>query len=440
MTTTTRPAPPAVEKATRRDLVPLLLVALVVAIIAELIGKHTIPVGPASISIYPMVWGLLIGAIVSIQPVVRIPVKIQRTANALMGLFVLILCARLAFNIGPALEAILSAGPALLLQELGHLFGTVVLALPLAVLLRMGPATVGATFSLDREPAFAMVNDRYGPDSDQYRGVLAMYVFGTLFGAVIISFLTSFIASLDVFSPLALAMGVGVGSGSMMAAGVASITDLYPAQAEAVQGMAAVSNLITSLAGVYVGMYVALPLADKLYHLLTGGRHRKPAADAGVNREFRESVSANFAPVHVPLWVAMGAVSVIGLITASIVARGLSLNLVIGYLIMDVLVLVALALARLTRVISALIWVTTIGAFLSSPWSPVAEQVTAWVGSVDFLSIATVVLVMAGLSLGKDVPLLRTIGWKIIPVGLVAVIASFLGASVIAEFTLGLWG
>ncbi len=418
-TTTTRPAPVRAEPAGVRDLVPLLLVALVVAIIAELIGKHTIPVGPASISIYPMVWGLLIGAIVSIQPVVRIPVKVQRTANALMGLFVLILCARLAFNIGPALEAILSAGPALLLQELGHLFGTVVLALPLAVLLRIGPATVGATFSLDREPAFAMVNDRYGPESDQYRGVLAMYVFGTLFGAVIISFLTSFIASLDVFSPLALAMGVGVGSGSMMAARVASITDLYPAQAEAVQGMAAVSNLITSLAGVYVGMYVALPLADKLYRLLTGGRHRKPAAahvapdaasDTGTNREFRESVSANFAPVHVPLWVAMGAVSVIGLITASIVARGLSLNLVIGYLVMDVLVLVALTLARLTRVISALIWVTTIGAFLSSPWSPVAEQVTAWVGSVDFLSIATVVLVMAGLSLGKDVPLLRTIG------------------------------
>jgi hypothetical protein len=56
-----------------------------------------------------------------------------------------------------------------------------------------------------------------------------------------------------------------------------------------------------------------------------------------------------------------------------------------------------------------------------------------------FLSIATVMLTLAGLSLGKDIPLLKNIGWKIIPVGLVAVTASFLLSTVIAEFALGLW-
>ena len=44
-------------------------------------------------------------------------------------------------------------------------FGSLLLALPLAVLLRMGPATVGATFSIDREPSFAMVTSRFGADS-----------------------------------------------------------------------------------------------------------------------------------------------------------------------------------------------------------------------------------------------------------------------------------
>lgn len=38
-----------------------------------------------------------------------------------------------------------------------------------------------------------------------------------------------------------------------------------------------------------------------------------------------------------------------------------------------------------------------------------------------------------------DIPLLKTIGWKIIPVGLVAITASFLLSTVIAEFALGLW-
>ncbi|MDI3279596.1 DUF3100 domain-containing protein, partial [Arthrobacter sp. AL08] len=68
-----------------------------------------------------------------------------------------------------------------------------------------------------------------------------------------------------------------------------------------------------------------------------------------------------------------------------------------------------------------------------------AAALTAVIKTVDFLSIATVMLTLAGLSLGKDIPLLKNIGWKIIPVGLVAITASFLLSTVIAEFALGLW-
>lgn len=151
------------------------------------------------------------------------------------------------------------------------MFGTIALALPLAVLLRMGPATVGATFSIDREGSFAMVSERYGPpDSDQYRGVLSMYVFGTLFGAVLISLIASLATSFNIFDPpLALAMGAGVGSGSMMAAAAASVVSAHPEMADQVLAVAATSNIITGLLGVYVGMYVALPLADRIYGALT---------------------------------------------------------------------------------------------------------------------------------------------------------------------------
>ena len=62
---------------------------------------------------------------------------------------------------------LLDAGPALLLQELGHLFGTVLFSLPIAVALKMGRATVGACFSIDREGSFAIVGDKYGADSDE---------------------------------------------------------------------------------------------------------------------------------------------------------------------------------------------------------------------------------------------------------------------------------
>jgi hypothetical protein len=61
------------------------------------------------------------------------------------------------------------------------------------------------------------------------------------------------------------------------------------------------------------------------------------------------------------------------------------------------------------------------------------------VGSVNFLSICTVMLSVAGLCLGKDLPLLRNVGWKIVPVGLVSITASFLLSVVIAEFALSFW-
>ncbi|MER6988908.1 DUF3100 domain-containing protein [Saccharopolyspora hirsuta] len=439
MSTSAAPAEPGA----RRTL-PIAALALVIALVVQLVGQVEIGLGIGSIIIFPMVWGLVLGLVVSVQRFKPLGADLQKVASALVGVAVMLLVARLAFNIGPSLPTLVRAGPALLLQEIGHLLGTVALALPLAVLLRMGRATIGATFSLDREPSFAMVSEKYGPDSDQYRGVLAMYVFGTLFGAVFITLLTSLVANWRIFDPLALAMGAGVGSGSMMAASTASIANAYPADEEAVLGMAAVSNLITTVLGVYVGIYLALPLADRFYRLLTGDRDTAAAragesASAG-NRAFREQVAAASAQVALPLWLSLGVLTVLGIGTASIAAGALSWEVVGGYAVLLALVLLGLLLAKLSRKISAIVWITTVGAYVSSPWFPGAEVLNPLVKSVDFLSIATVMLTLAGLSLGKDVPLLRRIGWKIIPVGLVAITASFLLSTVIAEFALGLWG
>jgi hypothetical protein len=66
-------------------------------------------------------------------------------------------------------------------------------------------------------------------------------------------------------------------------------------------------------------------------------------------------------------------------------------------------------------------------------------ELTTVVTSIDFLSIACATLTFAGLSLGKDAALLKTVGWRIVPVGLVAITASFLLSAVIAEFALGFW-
>ncbi|MFF3492881.1 DUF3100 domain-containing protein [Streptomyces sp. NPDC002795] len=440
------------DRGTRtRQTLPIAGLALVIALVVQFIGELDIDLGIGSIIIFPMVWGLLLGLLVSLQKFRPLGIDLQKVAAALVGVAVMILVARLAFNIGPSLPTLADAGPALLLQEIGHLLGTVAIALPLAVLLRMGKATVGATFSLDREPSFAMVSEKYGPDSDQYRGVLAMYVFGTMFGAVFITLLTSLVSNWKIFDPLALAMGAGVGSGSMMAASSASIVAAYPGDEQAILGMAAVSNLITTILGVYVGIYLALPLADRFYRFLTRNG-RAEAAEAAVtepgeteqsaaeNRAFREQVASSAGEIKLPLWLSLGVLTVLGLGTASVAAGHISLDIIGGYAVLLALVLVGLVLAKVSRKVSAIVWITTVGAYVSSPWFFASDTLNRLVSSVDFLSIATIMLTLAGLSLGKDLPLLRRIGWKIVPVGLVAITASFLLSVVIAEFTLGAWG
>ena len=450
--------PPAPAQAGPKQTLPIAALALVITLVVQFVGQLDINLGIGSVIIFPMVWGLVLGLLVSVQKFKPLGLDLQKAAAALVGVAVMLLVARLAFTIGPSLPTLVKAGPALLLQEIGHLLGTIALALPLAVLLRMGKATVGATFSLDREPSFAMVSEKYGPDSDQYRGVLAMYVFGTLFGAVFITLLTSLVANWRIFDPLALAMGAGVGSGSMMAASTASIVDAYPAGEEAIMGMAAVSNLITTVLGVYVGIYIALPLADRFHRLLTrrqdtpvaaapvpGASAASGTADPGAdetadNRAFREQVAEASNQVTLPLWLSLGVLTVLGVGTASVAAGALSWKILGGYAVLLALVLLGLFLARVSRKISAIVWITTVGAYVSSPWFPGAELLNPLVKSVDFLSIATIMLTLAGLSLGKDIPLLRRIGWKIIPVGLVAITASFLLSTLIAEFSLGFWG
>lgn len=413
---------------------------IVISAVAQAIGAKTIPLGGAlSITMLPMIWGLLAAGFVSGQPWRRMSLTSQEIATAIMGVAVLLLCARLSFTIGPNIGLVISAGPALLLQELGHLFGTLLLALPLAVLLRMGPATIGATFSIDREGSFAMVSERYGSDSPQYRGVLSMYVFGSVFGAIIVSVIASLTTSLGVFDPRALAMGSGVGSGSMMAAAAAAVVVGHPEMKDQVLALAATSNLITGFLGLYVGVWISLPLADRFYKFLT----RNPAAVLPGNEKPVPAVETGAVlaqPVHLSRWVSMLALTVPGVIVATIASGSFSIDSVLTYVVLCVLAALGLWLSDLTKgKVPAIVTVITLGTLLTSPISPIAGWLVTTAKSVDFLTAITVMLTIAGLSIGKDLPALKSIGWKIIPVGTVAIAATFVLSTIVAEFALGLW-
>ncbi|WP_457946629.1 hypothetical protein ACTAQI_13865 [Pseudarthrobacter sp. alpha12b] len=121
--------------------------------------------------------------------------------------------------------------------------------------------------------------------------------------------------------------------------------------------------------------------------------------------------------IKLPLWLSLSVLTVLGIGTASIAAKGFDLTIVLAHVVLEALVLVGIALAKVTRKISAIVFITTIGAYISSLWFFGAEALNAAVKTADFLSSATVMLPLPGLSLGKDIPLLKNFGWKIIPVG-----------------------
>lgn len=446
---TSEPSPPRIIAPTLRSPGLWILAGLIIVIaaIAQFIGAVEISLGFAALSLLPMIWALAMGVGISTQRIRRLPLDLQHVANAVMGVAVLVLVARLSFTLGPNIPFLLDAGPALLLQEIGNIVGPICLALPLAVMLRMGSATVGATFSIDREGAFAMVTERFGPNSQQYRGVLSMYIFGSVFGAVIISLIASLASSLGIFDWRALAMGAGVGSGSMMAAGSASVTAAHPEFADQILALSTTANLIASIAGAYLGIWVALPLADRFYRFLTRRQSakddKKADSAAKVLKTSTDLASAvTDAPiVKMPLWISLSMISVAGVVVSVVSTGGFSWDMVITYLAMALLTAAGIWVARITKgKAPAIIIVITVGTLLTIPASPVSSWLLQVSESVDFLAVITMMLSVAGLSIGKDLPLLRQIGWKIIPVGIVVIVATYLASTVIAEGVLQIIG
>lgn len=416
--------------------IPLLLVATLVTIAAELIGSHEINIGIGTLTLLPLIWGLLLGAAVSLQKFKPFPAGSQRIASAAMQVGVLLLVTRLSFMVGENIAVLLTAGPALIVQEIGNLL-TIVVAMPIAVLLGMGRASIGATFSIAREGSFAMVGERYGSDTAENRGVLAMYVFGTVFGALWVGLLASILAGTGVFDPLALAMGSGVGSGSMMAAASNAVVAQFPSMEGDILALAALSNLLSSALGLYIGVYVALPLAERFYKLLTRGRDREPVGTGAVLSEAKVTTSGGAPRRRSPsVWALLGLASAVMLVSIWTAGGAVSADVLPGMAVIVAFVVLGLVAHRYLK-ISSLVATMTLAMAATLPGSPVAGFVLDLSEPIGFLPMTTPVLVLAGLGLGRDARVLGSVGWRIIPVGLLVLTGTFVGSVLIAQAVLG---
>mgnify|MGYP000872844553 CR=1 FL=1 len=258
------------------------LLALAMVIISEYIGIKSFKVGPGTVMLLPMLYALVIGMFL---PALRLVDRTDmETASPFIGFSVMYLTAKMGTTIGPSLPKILSAGPALILQEFGNL-GTIFFSLPIAVLVfKMGREAVGICFSISREGSLAIVSDLYGLDSPEGRGVMGAYIVGTLFGAIFNGLMVGFLISLGIFHPFALAMACGTGSASMMAASLGPVVAAYPTIQTELSAFAATSQLLTSVDGLYMSLFIAVPITEWLYRKLKGKEAERETPKEGVNQ------------------------------------------------------------------------------------------------------------------------------------------------------------
>lgn len=80
-------------------------------------------------------------------------------------------------------------------------------------------------------------------------------------------------------------MGAGVGSASMMAAATAPIIAVYPDYEQQIMALAGAANLLTTVLGVYFGLFVSLPVMEKTYNFFTGRTREQDLAEEAAHHE-----------------------------------------------------------------------------------------------------------------------------------------------------------
>ena len=245
------------------------ITVLFLVLIAESIGPIKIELlEGVEVSIMPLLYSMVLGLICYLaKPIQWIKRRQARIAEGAMMLFIGVLIAKLAISSGQSIHLIFEMGPALMLQELGHL-ATILIALPAAILLGFKRESIGMTNSIGREPEVAVVVDKYGFNSPEARGIFALFIIGTIIGTVFISFVASLSTALLPLHPYAFAMASGVGSASMNAAALGPTLAAFPALETQIEAFAGFSNLLSFSVGVYIVMFLALPLTEKLYYKL----------------------------------------------------------------------------------------------------------------------------------------------------------------------------
>lgn len=414
------------------------LLVIVTSLLAEWIGIIKIPIGIGTLVLLPLLYAFIFTILLNpnVIPSMKAVISKDRAKFASYAVLLSIMpfIAKFGVGVGPKVEEIIAAGPALLLQELGNVM-TALIALPVAVLVfGMGREAIGATHSIAREPNIALIADKYGLQSAEGIGVMGVYVMGTLFGAIYFSLMAGIIASMDIMDIRALAMACGIGSGSMMGACSAALAETVPAQAETITAFAATSNLLTYATGLFVSLFVALPFTEFLYKVISKFKKNNNANTATQTDSVVKIPEQSILSVTQSL--SLLAVICIVLLLSNWVGQGVNpISALPAMLILFACCIVGVLLKEVIPVnVPAIAWISIVAILISLPQFPMSEYVLVETEKLGVLQLITPVLAYAGFAISQmEVNLFKKSGFKIAVVALLTFTGTFLGSAIIAQ-------
>lgn len=432
------------------------IICLLVVVAAEAIGIIPFDFGVVKFNLLPMIYALIIGIIVARLGYKKF-VTDEDMANS--GEYVSIAClyliAYMATSIGPNIDTVLKAGPALILQELGNL-GTIFISIPVAVLiLKMDRTAIGSGFSISREEGLGIVANLYGLDSPEGRGVMGSYITGTILGTIFFSIISSIFVNISWFSPESLAMAAGTGSASQMSGAIAPIIEAFPEKADALMGYGATSQVLSAVDTIYVAFFLGIPLAEWLYKVLKGKEAYQAELDALAptrNIEKKDEAIDNMSFTeklvkYLKVLIITAIVSVFALIVSaqktgmdsSFADMMTGMAWLFGITVLGLII--DLLLQKVKVNLPTILYIAFLASLLSIPnISPVANSFNQAMTHLDLLPLCTPILAYAGFSSAKELDSFKEQGPKIIVVTLCALIGTYIGSAFIANIVLKLMG
>ncbi len=86
--------------------------------------------------------------------------------------------------------------------------------------------------------------------------------------------------------------------------------------------------------------------------------------------------------------------------------------------------------------LSPVLWLGIIGVIMSSPIFPGNEWIVEKTKIIQFAALGTPTLAYAGLALGKDIPILKKLSWKIVIVSFAVFFGTFIFSAIVSQISL----